>query len=112
MANDQVPQYAILLRRRHLFRSFNDVQIAHVVALFKPLEIDTGKVIFAEGARAESFYIIYKGKVKVTVQKVGEERLVNVLGAGEYFGDEALLYDRPREATVTTLEPTVVLTLD
>ena len=112
MANDQVPQYASLLRQLYLFSTFTDLEIAHVVTLFKPLELDTGKVVFLEGAPGEFFYIVFKGKVKVTTQDEEGERILLILGNGEYFGEEALVYNRPRSATVTTLEPTILLTLD
>lgn len=112
MVNDQIPQFASLLRQIYLFSGFNDLQMAHVVSLFKPLILDTGKVVFLEGTPGENFYIIFKGKVKLTVQEENEERLLGILGPGEYFGEEALIYHRLRSATATTLEPTTLLTLD
>jgi len=112
MVDDQIPQYANLLKQLYIFQGFNDVQIAHVVKLFKPFQVEADKVVFVEGTQPESFYIVYKGKVKVTRQEKQGERLLSVLGPGEYFGEEALLFNRPRMATVTTLEPTVLLTLN
>ena len=39
------------------------------------------------------------------------DRTLNVLGAGSVFGELAVLMPEPRAASVTTLEPTVVLRL-
>ncbi len=112
MVSDQIPQFASLLRQIFLFSGFDDLQLAHAVSLFKPVNLDAGKVVFLEGAPGEKFYILYRGRVKLTFQEDDEERLLGILGPGEYFGEEALIYHRPRSATVTTLEPVVLLALD
>jgi CRP-like cAMP-binding protein len=48
-------------------------------------------VIVAEGSRAERFSVIVDGEVEVIVD--GE--VVATLGAGQFFGEVALLYSRP-----------------
>jgi hypothetical protein len=112
MTVDQIPQYANLLKQLLLFQGFNDAQIAHVVTRFRPLRLESEKLVFAQGTPGENFYIVFEGKVQVVRQERDSERLISILGVGEYFGEEALLFGTPRSATVTTLEPTVLLVLD
>lgn len=62
-------------------------------------------VLITEGERTDSFYIIHSGKVKVYVSSKGrKEVIVNVQGAGEYFGELAIIDQAPRSASVKTLE--------
>ena len=63
------------------------------------------KIVVHEGDRTDSVYVIHSGRVKVFLYgKNGKEIDLNVLGAGEYFG-EMVLDSGPRSASVMTLEP-------
>jgi CRP/FNR family transcriptional regulator, cyclic AMP receptor protein len=63
-------------------------------------------VVITEGDRSDSLYIILSGKVKFYVSdEQGKEIILSEAGPGEYFG-EISLDDRPRSASVMTLEPT------
>ena len=53
-------------------------------------------------------YIIKEGTVKVKAQRLGDLRN---LGKGEHFGEQALLYDSARTATVTADGEVVALSL-
>jgi CRP/FNR family cyclic AMP-dependent transcriptional regulator len=66
-------------------------------------------IILREGEKSDSLYIILYGKVKVYVcDKDGGEAILNILGAGDFFGEMALLDDAPRSASVMTMESTRV----
>lgn len=75
--------------------------------------------IVSEGSRADRFSLIIHGEVEIVV----DGKVVNTLGAGEFFGEVALLYSRPtgpsaapetmpRTATVRTTQTTRVRELD
>lgn len=66
-----------------------------------------GEGIVKEGEQAVAFYVIIKGKVEVT--KAGD--VLNSLGAGECFGEMALLDGYPRSATITAVEDTECLVM-
>jgi len=60
-----------------------------------------GTIIFREGARPTSFYIVLSGFVDVLRKESSEpEGLIERLGPGEFFGEIGLLEDRARTATV------------
>jgi CRP/FNR family transcriptional regulator, cyclic AMP receptor protein len=62
-------------------------------------------VLVSEGDESDSFYIILSGRVKVFVSDAhGKEIVLATEGPGDYFGEMAL-DDRPRSASVITLEP-------
>ena len=56
-----------------------------------------GDNVTTEGQGGIGFFVIENGEAKVSIG--GEER--RRLGAGDYFGEVALLTDRPRTATIT-----------
>jgi hypothetical protein len=73
---------------------------------------DTGTVLVAEGQQGDKFYLLADGLVEVSIMGArGRKLRVRVLGAGEAFGESALLSDEPRNATITALGPSTFLTL-
>ena len=72
------------------------------------VELKAGETAVREGDEGDRFYIVESGTLSVS--KVGEQ--VAELGAGESFGEIALLRDVPRTATVTAATDAVLLALD
>jgi signal transduction histidine kinase len=67
-------------------------------------------ILCHENAIASTFYIILEGNVKVTKMiDTNQERMLKTLGAGDFFGEMALIHDAPRAATVTTVSPITVI---
>ena len=69
-------------------------------------------VVINEGDEANSLYIILSGKVKVFLSNAdGKEIIINTQGAGEHFGELALLDNAPRSASVMTTEKSSIGTI-
>lgn len=68
-----------------------------------------GTVIFKEGEIGEKMYVIHQGKVKIYRDIDGVERILAVLGKGEFFGEMSILTRRPRSATVEVVEDAIIL---
>ena len=74
---------------------------------------EPGEVIFSQGDRGASLYLIESGVVKIGVTHgKGQHATLVLLHSGEFFGELSLLDGEPRSATVTALEPTVTLVVD
>lgn len=58
-----------------------------------------GEVIFEQGELGRVMYIVREGKVSISRTILGVEKVLAVLGPGEFFGEMALLNNRPRSAT-------------
>ncbi len=82
----KVPLFADLERRER----------ERVADSFKERTLSAGETLTTEGTSGAGFFVIGEGTVKVTVQ--GEER--GTLGAGDYFGEIALIDEGARTATV------------
>lgn len=78
----------------------------------EPVRVMTGQTIMREGEAADSFFIVVRGRVGVYQQDDGEEKELNTLGPGEFFGEIGLLGGVPRVATIRALEPSELLRLD
>jgi NADH:quinone reductase (non-electrogenic) len=105
------------------------VMVDWTVSLFFPRDITTidtsrservarehyepGQLIVREGDRGDTFYTVVDGEVEVVKNagSDGGETLIARLGAGTYFGEEALLTGKPRSASVRAKSPCDVLAL-
>ena len=57
-----------------------------------------GEVIFLEGSMGNEMFVVLSGAVDIVKEIDGEARVVATLGAGEMFGEMALLDAQPRSA--------------
>ena len=96
---DNIPLFTGL-RKKDL-----DTIASHTLAKTYPAHT----ILMREGAKSDSLFIILYGKVKVYISDdEGGEAILNIQGAGEYFGEMALLDEAPRSASVMTMESTRV----
>ncbi len=76
------------------------------------IKFSPGEIIFKKGDPGEFVYTIINGEVEVFDEDLDEgSRVIARLGPGEYFGEMALLSDRPRVATVKAISPVYAMTL-
>ena len=90
-----------------LFGSLSESDLAEVAGWFEVKEVAEGVRLVGQGATGHSFFVICHGEAAVTAQ--GGE--LATLGAGDFFGELALLATGRRTATVTTTEPCRILVL-
>jgi CRP/FNR family transcriptional regulator, cyclic AMP receptor protein len=69
-------------------------------------------VLFREGDPGAEMYVIHTGAVQLTRGKGAKETVLAVLPAGEFFGEMAIVINRPRTATATVVEDARLLVLD
>jgi putative peptide zinc metalloprotease protein len=65
----------------------------------------TGEVVVRQGQRGAEFFIIADGQAEVSILERGDERIVNKLKPGDFFGERALLEGGIRTATVRAVTP-------
>jgi CRP/FNR family transcriptional regulator, cyclic AMP receptor protein len=86
-----------LLRQVPIFEGLERRELERIAASMKRRTFHAGDAVTTEGQGGVGFFVIEDGLARVTVG--GEDR--RTLGAGDYFGEVALLTDRPRTATIT-----------
>ncbi len=102
-----------------LHKAFPNLQPQAVEQLLNMSRIRTyppGTILCREGAYEDTFYLIQEGTVEILKQfdvaGSERERLLRTLGAGEFFGEMAIIVDGPRAATVRTLTTSTVLEIE
>ena len=72
---------------------------------------EPGETVFSEGDTGDSLFMILAGEVEVLKRFGAEPEVIGRLGAGEYFGEMALLGRQPRSATTRALSALDLLVL-
>jgi CRP-like cAMP-binding protein len=75
-------------------------------------EYPVDAVLFREGDVGDVMYVIRSGAVRISQTINGKERLLAVLGPGEFLGELAILNGKPRTATATVVEPMTCLLVE
>src|ERR1700722_756056 len=76
-------------------------------------DIPAGQIVFVQGDPCDDLFYIHAGIAKVyVVSKFGREAVIITLGAGDFFGEGALLDAARRVATVSTITPCTIERID
>ena len=104
---------ADVLSQVWLFAGLDEQQLDAVSSLTFQKRFGPGELIVEEGRTGNGLYAIISGNVEA-VKALGteQERTVNQLGAGEVFGEMALLGEWPRTATVRAIDEVECLGID
>lgn len=89
----------------HLAALFPDLPPAVVQELGRAVEwvsLEAEEILFRQGDDGDAAYLIVSGRVRVVLAEPdsGGERFIGEIAAGEMVGEEAILLDAPRSATV------------
>ena len=99
----------VALQNSQLFchLSADDQQVLRAAA--QERTFSKGSEIFKEGDTGKEMYVVQSGKVRISKVVRDVEKTLVDLGAGEFFGEMAILNDRPRSATATVTEDAELL---
>ena len=97
--------------------AFHRIPPANIQAIFQRLQrvpCKAGEVVIKQGAEGDYFYIIVNGKCAVTRETPLSREGIKLaeLGVGDTFGEEALIAEAKRNATVTMLTDGVLMRLN
>lgn len=107
----ELPARIAFLKKIHLFHGLDDDELAAIAAELDEVSYPQGAVIFEQGAKADGFYLIYGGKVRIVRKIQKKEIQLAILEREDYFGEMALIAKRPRSATAMALTDTSLLVL-
>ncbi len=87
-------------------RAFHKIPPANIQAMFmrmQPVTLKAGDAVIKQGEDGDYFYVITKGKAVVTRETPLNKQGIKLaeLAVGDSFGEEALISDAKRNATIT-----------
>jgi CRP/FNR family transcriptional regulator, cyclic AMP receptor protein len=92
-------------RKFPLFSELNEEELRAVAEITKPREYVKGDIVVHADESGDVFCLIESGKVKVTmISPDGKEIILSMFGPGDFFGEMAVLDDKPRSATVIAMD--------
>lgn len=101
------------LKRIRLFENIKEKDLIHVLENLVERLYLKGETIFTRGDIGRALYIIFSGKVNLTVYDRQQEKnaVLAEVHPGEIFGEMALLEEMPRVASAVAAEDTKVFIL-
>jgi CRP/FNR family transcriptional regulator, cyclic AMP receptor protein len=102
-----------LLARHEFFRDMLPAVVEQLAAHARVTSVSSGHHIFRKGDEGLGLLAVSSGIVKVSVpSSEGKEIVLNIIGAGEIFGEIALLDGEPRTADAVAVTRCELLFLD
>ena len=97
-----------------MFGALDESELKIVIDAIKEVKLSAGQACIVEGDAGDCMYVLEEGSLNCTKVFKGntEPTQLKVYKPGEGFGELALLYNAPRAATITSLEDSVVWSLD
>jgi CRP-like cAMP-binding protein/thioredoxin reductase/Fe-S-cluster-containing hydrogenase component 2 len=104
---------AFLLRAfgGYLFPGVNEALLGELVDRAAVQSFGKDATVFKQGDKADAFYLIRNGMVKISKRSGDKEVVLSYLVAGNFFGEAALFSDAARTATVSTIFPADLIKL-
>jgi CRP/FNR family cyclic AMP-dependent transcriptional regulator len=105
--NDEPRRIASLLAANPFFAGLARTTLDRIAGICRPQHLAARAVLFLKGDESDGLYAIRRGLIRIgTTDDLGQQMTMNLLGAGDVFGEIALLDGRSRTADAVALEST------
>ncbi|XP_026822634.1 cGMP-dependent protein kinase, isozyme 2 forms cD5/T2 isoform X1 [Rhopalosiphum maidis] len=100
-------EYTDFLKSVPIFKDLPEETLIKISDVLEETFYNAGDYIIRQGARGDTFFIINKGKVKVTIKQSNnaEDKYIRTLQKGDFFGEKALQGDDLRTANIIACDP-------
>jgi CRP/FNR family cyclic AMP-dependent transcriptional regulator len=108
-----MPCEATMLAEVELFEHLNDDDRASLAEAVDLRVLAAGDTLFKAGEPGEALYVVRSGEIELFIKDTAGQRIaLAIAGAGEMFGELALLDRGPRTATAIAMSDSELLELD
>jgi CRP-like cAMP-binding protein len=99
-----------IVQNHFLFAHLAPAELEAIVEVMTPVDCEAGDAIIRQGDKGDAFYLVTDGLFDIHVDGVG--KVAGDLGCGKSFGELALLYNAPRNASVVASVPAKAWAID
>ncbi len=101
-----------VLRNMPVFDELSAFDLIVIANKLKAENYAAGETVIRQGDPGDKFYIVETGELAACHDVGGKLVELDRLTAGDYFGETALIHNRPRTASVLTVTDAVLFSLD
>ncbi|XP_076240893.1 cGMP-dependent protein kinase for [Calliopsis andreniformis] len=100
-------EYTDFLKSVPIFKNLPEETLIKISDVLEETFYNNGDYIIRQGARGDTFFIISRGQVRVTIKQpdTPEDKYIRTLGKGDFFGEKALQGDDLRTANIIADDP-------
>ncbi len=110
---DDEASWRLTLLRSNLFLKVPPLNVNQIFSRVKPVRVSADDVILRQGDTGDGCYFIRQGRAAVTRRfEDGAEHHLADIGYGRCFGEDALIHNTVRNATVTMTSDGLLMRLD
>lgn len=97
----EIKKKIVFFQKITIFQGLTEDQVGKILSVMYRRNYKAGEIVFNEQELGKALFMVMSGEVEI-VKKISptEEKLVAKLGPGDFFGEMALLEEKPRSAMV------------
>jgi CRP-like cAMP-binding protein len=104
-----VPRYLSVLP---LFNDLTPAELTQLAEGCRLRRLARNDMVFRTGERCEEFHVVVTGQIKLfVISPQGQEKVVELIGAGQSFGEAIMFTGRPYIISAQALTETLLLTV-
>lgn len=99
-----------LLRQQALFQALEPEELERLAAASLAVHAVKGDILFRRGDPCEGFHVVIYGQVKLAlVSPAGGEKVVEIMGAGQSFGEAVMFLEKPYVVTAECVADSLLI---
>ncbi|MEW5792519.1 MAG: Crp/Fnr family transcriptional regulator [Pseudomonadota bacterium] len=102
-----------ILSNTPLFREADPAEIGRIARGTRELHATRGEILFQKSDTPQGFYIVVYGQIKLAFcTPQGAEKVVDIVGAGQSFGEAVMFIDKPYLVYAQAIADSLLLHID
>src|ERR1700754_4295113 len=112
IAMSKAAEFAVILKMNPMFADMGPDELQRLASLCHTRHLDTGEMLFQKGDPGDALFGVGRGQIRIETGAADGSRLtLNFMGAGDLFGEVAVLDGQSRTADAAAGEPTELFVL-
>jgi CRP-like cAMP-binding protein len=101
----------IALKRISMFSSIHGEGLKRLSVVIREKNVRQGEVVFSENELGDEMYLVYDGKILIYYEIAGHEEPLQIIESSGFFGEMAIIDERPRSASARAEKDSMLLVL-